>query len=89
MPGPKPDIQRLLRRHLHGTAPEKREIEEAMAGVLVTHDLAKEAATRGLACVKAGRLKQARAAQAEADRWFKKLQMYQATLASQRNIPKR
>lgn len=76
----KPDIQQLLRRHVFGTEAQKRRIDEAMAGVKVTNELAREAALKGLACVKAGNVAEARKAQAEADKWWKLCQTYRAKL---------
>ena len=76
----KPDIQQLLRRHVFGTNAERDRIEEAMAGVKVTEDLAREAATKGLACVRAGRIAEARKAQAEANKWIKLQAKYRARL---------
>lgn len=76
----KPDIQQLLRRHVYGSKAEKTRIEEAMAGVKVTNDLAREAALKGLACVKVGNIAEAKKAQAEADKWMKLCRKYRARL---------
>jgi len=77
---PAPDIQRLLGRHLNGTKAEKQRIEEAMAGVMVTEELAREAATKGLACVRLGNIPAARKAKAEADKWLKLQAEYRSRL---------
>lgn len=81
----KPDIQKLLGRHLYGTKAERAQLEEAMAGVKVTEELAREAVTKGLACVKAGNIPAAREAKAEADKWLKLQAKYRSCLTTQGN----
>lgn len=75
-----PDIMQLLRRHVYGTKAERAKIEEAMAGVKVTEELAREAALVGLQCAKAGEMAEAKKAQAKADKWMRLHRMYLSRL---------